>query len=290
VTTQERDLNDLESRTASRHVSVVPDPDGAVYWSNDKDESGYPRNRNRGEAFCRESDGRSTTLEGTPDGACMDRLCRDPLYREDQEYRARADRLGQDLSRMYAEQTQGQVNTFVVGSRPESVFRSTELPRLLENETVTSINGVPREELDRLSHTEAFDRICEAELARDVQRAQVMEPGAARDALESDVAERRKTYEDWRDNRRAGEMEKERAQRAQEERDPVKQKDPGQSPLTPEHASSAPAAQNEQAQRAQEERDRVKQGDVDRSQRTEERDGPTPDDRSKLSKTHARDR
>ena len=59
---------------------------------------------------------------------------------------------------------------------------------------------------------------------------------------------------------------------------------------TVKRVQEAGEMKKEQAQRAQEERDRVKQDDADRSPRTEERDAAASKERSKPSKTHERDR
>lgn len=52
-----------------------------------------------------------------------------------------------EASRQYASTLSGDVKAFVMEADKSDVFFQTELPELLKNENVTSINGVPKEEL-----------------------------------------------------------------------------------------------------------------------------------------------
>jgi hypothetical protein len=52
-----------------------------------------------------------------------------------------------DASARFAEQTRGEVKLLVNGANPERVFGATELPRILANPNVTTIEGIPRETL-----------------------------------------------------------------------------------------------------------------------------------------------
>lgn len=80
-------------------------------------------------------------------------------------------------SERFAENVQGEVQTHVIDARGDRTFRETELPILLDNEQVTSINGISREELKALSPDQnydlAYERICLAELdhARELAHA-----------------------------------------------------------------------------------------------------------------------
>ena len=76
-------------------------------------------------------------------------------------------------SQRFAENAQGDVQTNVIDARQGWVFRHVELPALLVNEAVTSINGIPIDQLRVLNDGKTMDldsiyeHICHAELARD---------------------------------------------------------------------------------------------------------------------------
>ena len=57
-------------------------------------------------------------------------------------------------SRNLAAQAHGDVKAFVAGARKKDVFRKAELPQLLQNSRVRTINGIPLEELRRIASTE----------------------------------------------------------------------------------------------------------------------------------------
>jgi hypothetical protein len=52
-----------------------------------------------------------------------------------------------DASARFADQTRGEVKLLVNGATPDRVFGATELPRILANPNVTTIEGIPRETL-----------------------------------------------------------------------------------------------------------------------------------------------
>lgn len=82
-----------------------------------------------------------------------------------------------EASMRFAENTQGDVQTNVIDARSGWVFRNVELPALLANEAVTSINGISIEHLRLLKDDKtidfelAYEKVCSAELARDRQHA-----------------------------------------------------------------------------------------------------------------------
>lgn len=88
-------------------------------------------------------------------------------------------------SRRFAENAEGDVQTNVIDARTDWVFRDVELPALLANESVTSINGIPVDQLRIVNDDKtldldwAYEKVCEAELARD--RACVMTRDGAED-------------------------------------------------------------------------------------------------------------
>ncbi|MFM6051839.1 MAG: hypothetical protein ACKPA7_09400, partial [Sphaerospermopsis kisseleviana] len=73
-------------------------------------------------------------------------------------------------SKRYAENARGHVNTFVMGAKANRVFRTTELPALVKNQKVKSINGVNRRIFEKAyakDPNRAFRLICLSELRRD---------------------------------------------------------------------------------------------------------------------------
>lgn len=181
----ERDVDGLEQRVLAGEARVSSPHDGAVFWSGDRHgASKYPHNRWRAEEFCRQGNSAGeiyrVTLERTADGKGLDeffaaaaREGRTKSPGDISELKPRLDRLATALSCKYAESASGKVNTFCVGSGPGSYFRREELPRLLANPRVESINGVEKHRLRVLYETgpdgreACFNRICQAELARD---------------------------------------------------------------------------------------------------------------------------
>ena len=96
-------------------------------------------------------------------------------------------------SKRYAQNARGSVKTFVCGSRPNSVFRKTELPTLLKNQKVTSINGIDRNTLAKMHKSNpdrAYRAVCLAELRQDRKAAKGNEKSLA------DVKARQNVYKD----------------------------------------------------------------------------------------------
>lgn len=136
----------------------------------------------------RKSGLRFSTIEDTPRGKTLLRLegRREEAIRERQSERLEAagalptrgelDKLWDHASRDFARNASGNVRTYVVGARARDTFRGTEqkalvLQRtLLSNPAVTSINGVPREQLARVHREDenrAFYHISRSEVERD---------------------------------------------------------------------------------------------------------------------------
>lgn len=121
--------------------------DGAVFYSDDY-QSAQSNNRVRAENYARQrsADGHATTtLEQTPGGRWLDdeKLFEPGSPIDDPD----ANVLWSRCSKKYAQQASGDARCFVTGSSPRSVFRKVELPALLANPNITSLNGVPREKL-----------------------------------------------------------------------------------------------------------------------------------------------
>lgn len=66
------------------------------------------------------------------------------------------------LSDRYVSMARGAVITLTGGARRDGVFALVELPALLRNAAVTSIDGIPTDELRRLSIDQAFDLVTAA--------------------------------------------------------------------------------------------------------------------------------
>jgi uncharacterized Zn-binding protein involved in type VI secretion len=162
---------------AENAYQFATSPDGAALWSDDFDPAGVPRNRAEAERYGLELLRRHTSeLGGTPLGQARDQaaqyaldqlrqrgpgtLEQTPLGRWLDEQRlfdpdsplsaAEAQEVWAEASRQYASQASGAVRAFVTGARERSVFRTVELPALVDNPAVTAINGIPREQLQQV--------------------------------------------------------------------------------------------------------------------------------------------
>ncbi len=95
-------------------------------------------------------------IDATPGGAALNE---ENLYGEFSPLRGEADKIWSRASTRYAESASGDVTAYVRGASPDRVFGSTELPVLLKNQQVTSINGIPRDRLASMPLGEAFDAV-----------------------------------------------------------------------------------------------------------------------------------
>lgn len=64
-----------------------------------------------------------------------------------------------DVSRRFVDATEGEVRTITGGARPDRVFGRTEIPHALDNEKITSIDGIPRGDLQARGVDDAFKAI-----------------------------------------------------------------------------------------------------------------------------------
>ncbi|WP_221885080.1 hypothetical protein, partial [Variovorax sp. DXTD-1] len=55
-----------------------------------------------------------------------------------------------DASARFAELTKGEVRAVVSGAAPDRVFGAVELPRVIANPQVTTIEGIPRQTLAKV--------------------------------------------------------------------------------------------------------------------------------------------
>ncbi len=85
------------------------------------------------------------------------------------------------VSARFVEKTVGPVVTLTGGADPQRVFAQTELPRLLENRKITSIDGIPRTALEPLGVQAAFEAIrAQSEVKASEIRIAVDETGRPR--------------------------------------------------------------------------------------------------------------
>ncbi len=180
---------EYRAEVASDKFDVATPRDGATFYSNDAERGGPHRNRDRADVLIKEGDGRYARIETTPGGRWLND---EQLYKKlPQE---QADAVWSEASKKYANEASGDAKTCVVGARPSSVFRRDELPVLVDNEKVTSVNGIPREELKQLHAKDpeaAFNKVCEAEIA---QARTAAETGGDKRALD-DTAARQQLYD-----------------------------------------------------------------------------------------------
>lgn len=106
-----------------------------------------------------------------------------------------ADRLGRVSSWRFAKSASGDVKTFICGARPDSVFCKTELPTLIRNKKVTSINGVDRKHFEKAfkqdpSGKKAYRMACLSELRQDRRIAK----NTGDQKLLADVKNRQNSY------------------------------------------------------------------------------------------------
>jgi hypothetical protein len=129
---------------------VVAQKNGAVFWSNDFEEfkfEGFEEidavswNQLRALDFCRtQGINQYKTLELTEGGQ---RLAE--MYDDKSIDPSISEKCGARYSRAFAESAQGNVTAFVDGSPVKSTFRCDELPALMKNKKVTSINGMGKQ-------------------------------------------------------------------------------------------------------------------------------------------------
>ena len=99
------------------------------------------------------------------------------------------------VSARFVENTVGPVVTLTGGADPQRVFAQTELPRLLENRKVTTIDGLPRTALEPLGVQAAFEAIrAQSEVKASEIRIAVDEAGRPRVAQDGTYLLDARTY------------------------------------------------------------------------------------------------
>jgi hypothetical protein len=100
--------------------------------------------------------------------------------------RDEADAVWGAASAKFAQNINGPVETHIVSSDKNRIARGTELPGVFENGKISSINGIPRDELASMPRTEQYYATCRSEVTRaqeyaasggDGDRAQTKEVG-----------------------------------------------------------------------------------------------------------------
>lgn len=100
-------------------------------------------------------------------------------------------------SKRYAQQARGDIKTFVCGASPQSVFRKTELPALLVNQNVRSVNGISRQAIQEAyskSPNRAYRLVSLGELRQSARSARQEAKRTGDTTLLKDVRERKDLY------------------------------------------------------------------------------------------------
>ncbi|MBG0809498.1 hypothetical protein IY145_08910 [Methylosinus sp. H3A] len=128
----------IAPRTEAERIAAIAD-EASVATPKDKAVF-YSGEGNRKKALAAAERG-SVPIDKTECGRALEA---ENLYSEANELRNRtADGYWTRASQRFAENASGDVTAYVHGASPDRVFAQTELPVLLENRKVTSINGMP---------------------------------------------------------------------------------------------------------------------------------------------------
>jgi hypothetical protein len=161
------DADKYRAHVRSDDFDVSSPHNGAIFYSNDREDQ-WHLNRNSADELG------LTRLEQTDGGQWLEAQ---KTYQSIETLdgqrtlwtKPNADSVWSEASTKFARSASGNVTTRVIGAEQDTLFRSKELPALLENQKVGSINGVSREELKALYDRDkeaAFNRVCEGELQR----------------------------------------------------------------------------------------------------------------------------
>lgn len=143
-----KDINEaIHYIKTSEKVDVSSRPDRAVFYSGGKEirfkGENHGENRKKAEDFCAKHP-EYTTLEKTPFGQ----------YLENNKVELRkvfgkegVNKIWAATSERYAREASGKITAFVEEAKHDKIFRTHELKTLINNEKVTYINGVSRDEL-----------------------------------------------------------------------------------------------------------------------------------------------
>jgi hypothetical protein len=155
ATRRARELERTRTRSfafgVARRGDTSTPKNGSVFYSGVDPMTGL-KNRDRAEAA---TIGRlRMRIDETPAGKALNDL---NLYgRFSETSPADANQIWNNASRRFANDASGDVVAYVRGANPDRVFARTELPALVNNTNVTSINGIPREQLLNMSPQQRF--------------------------------------------------------------------------------------------------------------------------------------
>ena len=131
-------------------------------------------NHNRVLAYAKKNG--AVPIDRTPAGRKLDGIYKKARRHFGSELRGStaADNVMNKASARYAQNARGHVKTFVCGARPNRTFRQVELPIIVKNSKIKSINGIPRRAFEKAyakNADRAFRGICLAELRQDRREA-----------------------------------------------------------------------------------------------------------------------
>lgn len=112
---------------------------------------------------------------------------------DSEEAFAEADKVMRVASREFMKASFGHVATAVCGAATDRIFYEVELPAMVENKAIETINGLPAElvrDFCRLDLYEAFRLICLAELLEARRYAKVAKPSRLKQQAKRDYRER----------------------------------------------------------------------------------------------------
>ena len=144
--------------------NFTADRDKALVWSGEGNREKADILREQGYQTIEDTQGGKALNQALPYEATLDAEILGKIISKD-DY----DRYWSEASNRFSTSQEGDITTRVVGALEDRDFRAVELPNFLADKEITSINGIPREELSALYQTspvEAFNSICEAEQSR----------------------------------------------------------------------------------------------------------------------------
>ena len=83
-------------------------------------------------------------IDQTPCGQRLIKLGFDQSHIDNDQDKEKVTKVWQLASRRFIESASGNITAFVDNADPRSVFRSEELPAILENDKITTINGIEK--------------------------------------------------------------------------------------------------------------------------------------------------
>ena len=128
------------------------------------------------------------TIEDTPGGTALNQAMPYEAVVNGEINKDDYDKSWSEASNQFSKAQEGDITTRVAGAAEDRDFRAVELPNFVEDKKVSSINGIPREELQESyhsNHDEAFNKICEAEK---VSTAEKQMPAVSESSLDNNLS------------------------------------------------------------------------------------------------------